>query len=304
MVEETHKKIKKFSGIHGVLYSLFDKYEKIDLQAMKDQTQLLLDTGIQGITVLGLATEVQKLSKDERLQIVRIVSAEVAGKVPFSVTVSGNSVLEQREIAKYAIQNGADCLILQPPTVGSYAANEYIEFYLRVAENLSGRFAIQNAPQYLGRALSIADIAHLRSRNKNFDIIKAECSSVDLADLIEISGSDLTVLNGRGGLEMTDCLNIGASGFILAPEMIDLSKKVYDFWMEDKNDKAVQYYSDMLPALVFVMQSIEHLICYGKRLFGLRANFKIYDRSPHLKPTDAGLKLTQMWAQRLGKFNF
>lgn len=303
MVVENHKKNKEFSGIHGVLYSLFDKYEKIDLQAMKDQTQLLLDTGIQGITVLGLATEVQKLSKDERLQIVKIVSAEVAGKVPFSVTVSGNSVLEQREIAKYAIQNGADCIILQPPAVGSYAASEYIEFYLRVAENLSSRFAIQNAPQYLGRALSNLDIANLRSRNTNFDILKAECSSVDLADLIEIAGSDLTVLNGRGGLEMTDCLNVGASGFILAPEMIDLSKKVYDSWIDDKNDKAVQYYSDMLPALVYVMQSIEHLMCYGKRLFGLRANFKIYDRSPHLKPTDTGLKLTQMWAQRLGKFN-
>lgn len=296
MVTQRHD----LGGIHAVLYALFDRDEHTDLGAMRAQAQLMVDLGTHGVTVLGLATEVQKLSEHERIEIIEAVAQDVVGHIPFSVTLTGNNFAEQRRIATCAVKEGAEFLILQPPNVGSFGSQEYIDFFLRVADGFDVRFGVQNAPQYLGRALSHQDIVNLRASNPLFDVIKAEAPAIDLAKLAKAAGDGLTLLNGRGGLEMTDCLRSGANGFILAPDAIDLALSCYEHWHEGQTEQAEIDHATALPAIQFVMQSIEHLICYGKRLFGVRAGFQIHDRGPCLRPDETGLQLTELWADRLG----
>lgn len=290
-------------GIHAVLYALFDAQGRLDRAAMGQQVQQMLACNVDGVTVLGLATEVQKLSPNEQRNIIQWAAQDVAGQCPLSVTISGNSVDVQRELITYSLQQGASWLILQPPTAGAYSGDVYLDFFASVAEGFEAEFSIQNAPQYLGRSLSAADIGRLTALNSNFLSIKAELSAVDFAALVQTCGKNLSMLNGRGGLEMTDCLRAGAKGFVLAPDMIDFSKIVFDHWIQGDHAAAETAYSEVLPAMVFVMQSIEHLICYGKRIFGARAGIEIFDRAPALKPTKSGLAMAERWANQLGKFD-
>ena len=162
-----------FNGIHAVLYALFNADETLDPGAMRAQVAHVTAAGCHGITVLGLATEVAKLTFAERLAVIETVGAANGGRLPFSVTIAGNSVAEQQELARRAVAHGADWLILQPPMVGSYGAGVYIDFMARVAGAVSCPVAVQNAPQYLGRSLSPADIAQLAARCPNFAAIKA-----------------------------------------------------------------------------------------------------------------------------------
>lgn len=294
--------MRKYGGIYAVLYALFEANGALDRAAMKAQVQLMLETGVDGITVLGLATEVQKLSPEEQRNIIEWAAEDVSGQRPLSVTISGNSVAAQRSLVNFALQHQASWLILQPPSVGTYSGDVYLDFFADVARGFDIPFAIQNAPQYLGRALSTDDIAQLVSRSPNFSLIKAETSAVDLAGLIARCGNELTVLNGRAGLEMTDCLRAGAHGFILAPDAIDHCKAVFDLWSRGDFIQAEEKFREVLPAIVFAMQSLEHLICYGKRIFGKRAGFKIHDRAPAQSPTEFGLRATCNWADYLGQF--
>ena len=55
-------------------------------------------------------------------------------------------------------------------------------------------------------------------------------------------------------------------------------------------------YAAFLPAATFAMQSLEHLSCYGKRIFGLRAGIKVHDRAPALRPSEARLALARRHA--------
>ncbi|NRB15433.1 MAG: dihydrodipicolinate synthase family protein [Rhizobiales bacterium] len=290
------------AGVHSVLYALFDRHGHLDRDAMRAQVKLMLAQGIDGITVLGLATEGPKLNPDEQCDVIRWAAEDVAGIVPYSATISGNSVTAQRKMIQYCLDHNVDWLILQPPSTGSYAGDVYLDYFLEVADGFDAVFSIQNAPQYLGRGLTSQDIGKLTSQNPNFSVIKAESSAVDFAHLIANCGNKLQVLNGRGGLELTDCLRAGAQGFILAPDAIDFTKKAYDHWVAGEFEKAEKVYAHALPAIVFMMQSLEHLICYGKRIFGLRAGIEIYDRSPSLLPTEFGLRSAQYWADYLGKY--
>ena len=288
--------LSRFPGIHAVLYALFDDDEKLDRSAMAIQMAYVRDQGVAGVTVLGLATEVGKLSFAERCQIVDW-AAQDKGGLPLSVTIAGNSVAEQTALVRVAESAGASWLILQPPIAGVYGASEYIDFFARVGAQTNLPFAIQNAPQYLGRSLSDADIAILRDRCAGFTHIKAETPAVDLAALIARAGPSFTVLNGRGGIEMTDCLRAGCAGFIVAPDVLPGVMACWRAWNTGDQAGAEIAYAGFLPAATFAMQSLEHLICYGKRIFGRRAGITIHDRSPAQRPTVEGIRLAMQWSQ-------
>ena len=267
---------------------------------MRDQVSRMLDLGVDGIAVLGLATEVHKLSVPEQRELVSWTAEDLNGRRPFSVTVSGNDVRTQRDLIEFSLANRADWLILQPPTAGAYPGATYLDFFLRVANGFEATFAVQNAPAYLGRSLGTAELDRLAASNPNFSLVKAETSAVELAELVGRCGSRFTVLNGRGGLELTDCLRAGAAGFVLAPDVIDFSKAAFDAWTAGSEERAEAFYGSALPAITFMMQSVEHLVCYGKRIYGFRTNTAIHDRPPALAPTEFGTRLASRWAEALG----
>ena len=296
-------KAHPIAGIHAVLYALFDAGEQLDRDSMRYQTRAVLDAGVAGVTVLGLATEVAKLTATERCRLMDWTAEDVAGRVPLSITINGASVAEQVRQLRSAEAAGADWLILQPPSVGAYPAAEYIDFFSRVADAATLPVAIQNAPAYFGRGLTPDEIAKLFARQPHLRLIKGEGSAVEIASLIGTVGPGVPVFNGRGGLELTDNLRAGCAGMILAPELVDLATQVFLRFRAGDEAGAEQLYATVLPAIVFVMQSLESLVVYGKRLFAVRARMgPVFDRAPSMRPTPFGLEAVERFAASLGPF--
>lgn len=290
-------------GIHAILYALFDEDEKLDRAAMRRQVEICLSAGVHGMAALGLATEVAKLTEAERRMVMDWTAEDTAGRVPLAFTIFGASVAEQVAQLRHAESVGADWVILQPPPVGSYTASEYIRFFGRVADAASIPVAIQNAPAFFGRGLTSSEIRDLVGRHPNISLVKGEGPVTDIAGLIESTEGRVPVFNGRGGLELIDNFRIGCKGMILAPDVIDFSVRAYDRFRAGDEAAAEAEYARALPAIVFVMQGIEHLMCYGKRLFAARAGIEIHDRTPAMRPTPAGLQAVSRFAAALGSFN-
>ena len=273
---------------------------------MRRQVELCLAAGVRGIAALGLATEVAaKLTEAERRAIMDWTREDVAGRAPLGFTIFGASVHEQIAQVRHAEQAGADWVILQPPMgVGVYPPGEYLRFFGRVADATKLPVAIQNAPAYMGKGPRFRGHgATLTARHRNIAFLKAEGPATEIAALIAALGSKVAVFNGRGGLELTDNLRFGCSGLILAPDLIDLAVLAYARFRANDGAAAEAIYSRMLPAIGFVMQSIESLICYGKRLFCLRAGLPIHDRAPALRPAPAGEGILARLAADLGPLN-
>ncbi|MGJ4860766.1 dihydrodipicolinate synthase family protein [Labrys sp. La1] len=290
-----------FHGIHAILYALFDSQEKLDRQAMRKQVQICLASGVHGMAALGLATEVSKLSEVERRTLMDWTAEDTAGHVPLAFTISGSSVAEQIAQVRHAESVGADWVILQPPAGGSYGAAEYIRFFGRIADKTDLPLAIQNAPAFFGRGLSADEIRDLVTQHPNIRLIKGEGPVVDIANLIERTEGRVPVFNGRGGLELIDNLRVGCKGMILAPDCIDYAVRAYRAFHTGDEAGATMHYEKMLPAAVFVMQGIENLICYGKRLFGARAGIPVHDRAPALRPTEIGLVMVERFRAQLNE---
>jgi 4-hydroxy-tetrahydrodipicolinate synthase len=284
-----------------MLYALFDRGGNLDRRAMRVQIEACVNSGAHGVAVLGLATEVAKLSSQERHQLAEWVAEDLNGRLPLAMTVFGNSVTEQVSFARHAASLGAQWVILQPPRVPGAGDKELLPFFADVMSRLQVRVAVQNAPEYIGIGLTHDGILRLAQSQPNFTVLKGEGPVLQIRTLIEQLQGRLAVFNGRAGLELPDNLRAGCAGVIPGVDMMDRQARIFEFMHASQEDAAEALYREILPAIVFVMQSVEHLVCYGKRLAAARLGLDaVYDRHPALGPTAFGLECVRRYAKALG----
>ena len=290
----------EFSGIWPILYSFFGEDGNLDRAAMRCQVQACLTQNIQGLAVLGLATEVHKLTSDEQLKILKWAVEDLQGKLPLAVTVSGPDASAQLQFAKKASYLGASWLILQPPSRRPLSEEECFDHFSEVMSSIQLPIAIQNAPEYLGVGLSIPKIIDLNQRHSHFKLLKGEGSAVEVEQLVKALKSKMQVFNGRGGIELVDSLRAGCAGLIPAPELVDRQVQIYQFWRDGLTEEAEAFQKEILPMIVFNMQTIQHLLCYGKRLWAARLGLTVFDRAPFQAPSKFGLQRIAAFAKDLG----
>ena len=80
---------RRFRGVYPILYAFFDRVDRLDHGAMRAQVQHCIEQSAHGIVVLGLVTEVHRMTSTERREAVELVGTAVAGRVPCAVTVAG-----------------------------------------------------------------------------------------------------------------------------------------------------------------------------------------------------------------------
>jgi 2-keto-3-deoxy-L-arabinonate dehydratase len=314
-----------------MLYAFFAADGSLDRAALRRQVQACLRGGAHGVAVLGLATEVAKLAPQERRQLVSWVIEDVAGAVPVAVTVSDPTVDAQAQFAAWAGERGASWVILQPPPERGMPEAWYAEFFAQVMDRVDLPCAIQNAPEYIGVGLGAQSIEALRQRCGNFTLLKGEGPVLGIRQVIEAVAGRLAVFNGRGGLELPDNLRAGCAGMIPATDTFDYQVRIFELMHRAggayekpgaggayekpgaggadnpgargaDEPAAEELYRQVLPAIVFTLQSLDTLVCYGKRLAALRLGLpEVVDRAPGLQPTDFGVRCVQRYADVLGR---
>ncbi|MBV9523102.1 MAG: dihydrodipicolinate synthase family protein [Alphaproteobacteria bacterium] len=297
-------KTPPFTGIHPMLYALFGADGRLDRAAMRRQVEACLAQGAHGLAVLGLASEVGKLSGAEKRQLLEWVGEDLARRRPLAATISGTSPTEQSELAQVAAANGADWLILQPPPDTSLGEIGLMRFFGAVMDRATLPVAIQNAPEYLGIGLGDAALLDLARNHGNFVLLKGEAPAHAIRRTILETEGRLAVFNGRGGLELPDNLRAGCAGIIPGADLCDIQVQIFEKMRGGgaADEKAAEaLYRRILPLLVFLMQSLDHLLCYGKRHLARRAGLgAVHDRAPALAPDEFGLSCLARYSAEFG----
>jgi 2-keto-3-deoxy-L-arabinonate dehydratase len=282
-------------GTYPMLYAFFDKAGGLSRDAFARQVEAALASGVEGVACLGLGTEVAKLGRAERRQVVDWVIAQVAGRRPVAVTVACGNGPDMIDTARHAEAAGAAWLILQPPRPPASGA-DLVAFFAEVAAATTLPCAIQNAPEFLGIGLTVAELLDLNRRQPNVVLVKAEASAVAVGRMIGALEGRMAVFNGRAGLELTDNIRAGVAGMIPGIETVDLQVAVERAMRAGDEARAEALYRDMLPALVFAMQGVAAFVCYGKLICAHRLGIDPGTRRlPAEEPTEQGLA----WARRL-----
>lgn len=291
-------------GIWPVLYAFFAADGRLDRAAMRAQVQACVVGGASGLVVLGLATEVGKLNDEERRHLVAWAAEDLAGRLPLAVTVAGEDAASQTEAAAFAAREGAAFVMLQPPRDPAFREPGMLaQFFGTVMAQVPLPVGLQNAPEYLGLGLQDSEIAALARTADNFRVLKGEGPAVAIERVVSATGGRLAVMNGRGGLELPDNFRAGCAGLIPAPDCFDVQVRAWAAMARGEPDTGERLYREVLPAIVFAMQSLDHLICYGKRIVAARLGLgEVFDRAPAVTPTPFGLAAAARFAEALGRY--
>ena len=221
------------------------------------------------------------------------------------ITISGKNIREYKKLIEVAQFYDASWIVFQPLLRKNTTDKDCFNFFNKIITFVDNKtlVGIQNAKEYIGVGLDSSQILKLYKKYDNFRAIKGEASATLIQKEIIKYPKNLKVFNGRGGQEIIDNFLAGCSGIIPSLEGSDIFLKIYKLIQQKKINEAKKLYKKILPSIVFSMQSINSLVCYGKRICAYRMGMKkIYDRSPGLIPTNFGIKLTKQLAQDLGKF--
>ena len=220
---------RKLTGIVPMIYCFFDKKNQIDKKFIEDEIKLINSLNVKGIACLGLGTEVNKLSFNEKIQIIELISKYKNKNTYLTITISGENYNDQLKLIKIANIHKADWLILQPPAKKKLSENECLNFFDSIIKNVNKNtyIGIQNAPEYLKSSLSTQNVLKLYKKYKNFRYIKGEGTAKILAPIIKSYPKDLKVFNGRAGLEIIESLMSGCQGIMPSVEFSDKLNEIY-----------------------------------------------------------------------------
>jgi 4-hydroxy-tetrahydrodipicolinate synthase len=218
------------------------------------------------------------------------------------VTIAGRTAAEQIELVRFAQRSGVDWLILQPP-LGEKPGNAGLQrFFDRVMEHATIPVGIQNVPEFLGVGLEPEEVAALRRQHAHFTVMKGEGPVVVVKRFLDLLGDEVAVFNGRGGLELTDNLRAGCAGMIPAPDCADRQIAIYDALKGGDPARADALYAEILPYVVFIMQSVSFMVRYGKPMFARRIGLtgSIGARVADLEADPFFLEALDRWASHFG----
>ena len=291
------------SGIYPMLYAFFDDRGVLRQDPFRRQVDAALGTQAAGVAILGLGTEVSKLTFDERIDVLEVVAKRIDGRKPLLATVYGDTITEQIEFSKQAIQNGTSALMLQPPSQKMDDA-KLVGFFSKIISAVDCPVGIQNAPEFLGFGLSNESLISLANDHENFTIAKLECNAVNLESVASDLGDSVMLFNGRCGLELPDNLRAGACGLIPAIDTVDKTSEIFAEFTSGNEELADKLYADLLPVLCFVMQGIPHFLTYGKMLAAARLGIELGGSREHSLPaTDFGTACIRRFLKHLGPLN-
>ncbi|MEF2552633.1 dihydrodipicolinate synthase family protein [Aurantimonas sp. A2-1-M11] len=291
------------SGIYPMLYAFWKKDGSLDEPAMAHQVEHVTAVGADGIAVLGLVTESHRLQATERLSLARTVGNLLAQRLPYSVTVTGETIDEQIKFADEVRRIGADWLILQPPLRHRMEETQLIDFFAHIAESCDCSLGVQNNPEHLLNAFSTDGLLRLHRAVPRITIAKVEGPVVTAEPLIAATAESMVSFGGHGGIEQTRLLRAGAHGLIPAPDCLQLQILIQRLWLTgtiESRQKAEAIETALLPLVVFMNRSIDVLLCYGRQFMARRLGLTdTTDRFGLIQPTSFGLEETDRLFQMI-----
>lgn len=276
-----------------MLYAFWSVDGTLDERAMQRQVEHVIEAGADGIAVLGLVTESHRMDAAERLALTRIVARLIGGRLPYSVTVTGETPEDQRHFAEAALGAGADWLVLQPPLHAPMEEAQLIDFFAGIADGCDCPLGVQNNPEHLRNSFTAGGLRRLHEAVPRITIVKAEGPVVNAAPMIAATAESLASFGGHGGIEHIRLLRAGAHGLIPAPDCLPLQVRIQRLWLEGSEaarEEAIAIENALLPLIVFMNRSIDVLLCYGRQFMARRLGLEdTSDRFGKLQPNVFGM---------------
>lgn len=280
-----------FEGVYPILATPFDDRENVDLESFARVVSFMADIGADGVTILGVLGESDRLLEAEREALVRTAVESARGRMPVIVGTSHPGTRAARELSRGAESLGAGAVMVAPAREPVQDEEEIVGLFREVAAGVSIPIVVQDHPASTGVHMSVPLLLRLVREVPGVACIKEEAppTPVRIAALRRgMTGRRVPVLTGLGALYGLFDLEAGGGGFMTGfafPEVLVAMARAV---RENRLDEARAIYTRFLPLIVFEQQPGVAVRKEIYRMRGLIASGRVRRPGAGLSPFSAG----------------
>lgn len=241
-------------GTLPVLATPFTRDDAVDLASLRRLADYAVAAGADGVVYPGVASEVDTLSRDERVSAFAAVCEAIAGRVPVIVGASAPDAAEAARQARAGEERGASAAMVMAPAAAGCDAGSLTRFFSEVTRSAPLPLVLQNAPPPGGAGLPVDTVLAVVSEVPAIRYVKEEtlpCGQRITALLNHAPAHLHGVFGGAGGRYIVDELRRGARGTMPAVELTEAHAAVMRAHRRNDMATARRIYYRILPLLGF-----------------------------------------------------
>lgn len=247
----------KFRGVYSVLPTPFRGDGAIDIPSLERVVDLYAGAGVNGLTALGVTSEVARLEEGERRLVLETVIRRVDGKLPVVTGTSADGLTVCIQNSLRAQAAGAAAVMVSPPRMPKLNSEAVVSHYASLGAALDIDIVVQDYPPQSGYTMEPALLARIAREVPKARTIKLEDPPTPLKTgriLEACKGCEVNILGGLGGVYLIEELLAGAAGAMTGfayPEMLVEVVQLYN--AGDVNRAADAFYR-YVPLMRFEFQ--------------------------------------------------
>lgn len=203
-----------FKGLGVALVTPFKNNGQIDFDSLARIVENLIAGGTDHLCVLGTTAETPTLSEAERLQVIKFVIKQNAGRIPIMVGCSSNctaTVLEN--IHNYELE-GVDAILSAVPFYNKPSQEGIYRHFAEIAKASAKPIILYNVPGRAGVNMTVQTTLRIAREFKNVIGIKEASGNMEqVKEIIAGAPEGFHVIIGDDSLAM-EAIRCGASGVI------------------------------------------------------------------------------------------
>ena len=199
--------------IAAMVTSMFDD-ERLNEQEIRNQVDRQIAAGVDAVFCLGTNGEFYIQSEEEKLQVIKTVVDQAAGRVPVYAGTGCTGTRATIELSRKAKDLGADVLSIISPYFAAISQEEIYNHYAAIAEavdlpivmyNMPARTGNNIDPETVEKLADIPNIVGVKDSSGNWENLKAYIDRTRGKVFSVLSGNDSLILptlkeGGAGGI--------------------------------------------------------------------------------------------------------
>jgi 4-hydroxy-tetrahydrodipicolinate synthase len=202
-------------GCGTALVTPFRQDGSLDEQALYSLAQWQVESGIDWIVACGTTAETPTLEDDEWLQVLRIITEAVAGRIPVWAGCTHNATRHAVEKARLAARiPGITAILSANPYYNKPTQEGQFEHFKAVARSVNLPVVLYNIPSRTGTNLEAATVLKLIEAAANIRGIKESSGNLaQITELITLAPRDFRVYAGDDSMAL-GVIGAGGAGLV------------------------------------------------------------------------------------------
>jgi 2-keto-3-deoxy-L-arabinonate dehydratase len=218
-------------GIVPIVPTPFGDEGAVDHASLRRVIDYLIAAGVQGLAVLGVASEVYALTDAERLGIIGTAVDQAAGRLPVLAGSSHESGEAAAITARAAEAAGADVLLVMPPHFVKPTPSALYDYFAAVAGAVPIPVMVQDNPGWTGVTIPVSTYRDLGAlENVLYAKIEVPHPPTKMRAVRAAVGDRFTIFGGLAGNWFLEELAAGAVGTMPASIMPQVYGLVWQRW--------------------------------------------------------------------------